>query len=111
MSSLQTQYRQKLFKLSANKSRKLREQQNLILEENYLNFVTALERFENFLEDVLVFDSIPNYETYRKYIDEEVQKLNVLKTETMAHLENHLERLSDSDPKELLQISIGEIQK
>jgi hypothetical protein len=111
MSSLQSQYQQKLLRLSTNKTRKLREQQNFILEEKYLNFINALERFENFLDDILVFDSSPNFETYKSYIDDEVQKLNVLKAETMQHFEDSLERMSETDNKELLQISLGKIEK
>lgn len=111
MFSLHTKYHQKVFKLLIHKSRRLRDQQSLILDDNFSSFLQVCENCDDLFEDILIFEEIPDYASSRELIEENLEKLKDSKLRTLEKINEDLLKVENFESAKLLNYILEKVER
>lgn len=106
MHPLRLKIQQKIFKLLVNRAERLRKQENFIFDENFLQFVKRIEEVESFVEDIFIFEAIPQYKLFSRDIEDLLKTLDGFHASIIKSWNETLRLL----PSELLKVTIERIE-
>lgn len=86
--------------LIKRKHERIREFQNLILEDQYMNIICMIDEQEENLYDVKLFSTLEEYETYEETVIEEIREIGEFKTRIMNDYECKISVYTDYTDEE-----------
>lgn len=108
---LECQLFNKAKKLIKRKARNLTAFQQILLNEEFIDAVSALDDVEESFEDVLIFDISPNYQNYEGTFASEISDLEDLKCDVMGDFEMKIADCHEMSSNESMQMLEEMIEK
>lgn len=90
MSQTEKQILNKTKRLLRRKLKKLRGFENLILDQNFINVIYAIEEVESDLQDLIIFSSCEDLRDIEETAADEVQVVEESKDKVVAELEKSI---------------------
>lgn len=101
---LEGQLLNKAKKLIRRKSKNFKAFQKILLCEEFIDVISAMDDLEESFEDILIFDISPNFHNYEDSLRNEINDIEKLKNEVLKEIEMKIADYQDINQEESLEL-------